>query len=109
MTDATTNMHTLLRVAEAESRALTRSRLFDYRPYAKQREFHDLGADFRERLLLAGNQCGKTTCGAAEAAIHLTGRYPTDWKGKRFDRPVRAWVGSDGFQAVRDAAQRLLV
>ena len=104
-----TDIHTLLRATEAANRELARTKLYRYRPYAKQREFHDAGAAYRERLLLAGNQCGKTTCGAAEAAMHLTGRYAADWQGKRFDKPVRAWVGSDGFQAVRDAAQRTLV
>ena len=30
-----------------------------YEPYEKQRVFHDLGKDHRERLLMAGNQLGK--------------------------------------------------
>jgi hypothetical protein len=50
-----------------------------YAPYPKQQEFHDLGISHRERLLFAGNQCGKTYCGAAEVSYHLTGRYPDDW------------------------------
>ena len=58
---------------------------------------------------MAGNQLGKTYCGAAELAIHLTGRYPNDWPGRRFDKPVRAWAGSTGFEATRDGVQRLLV
>jgi hypothetical protein len=46
-----------------------------YRPYPKQLEFHDAGARYGERLLMAANQVGKSTAGAAEAALHLTGRY----------------------------------
>ena len=91
------------------SRRHDRTTIERYRPFERQLLFHAHGAIHRERLLTAGNQCGKTTCGAAEAAIHLTGRYPAWWEGKRFDKPVRGWVGSDGYLAVREAAQKLLV
>ena len=63
----------------------------------------------RERLLMAANQVGKTYSGAAEAAIHLTGHYPDWWKGRRWDRPVRAWAGSETGEVTRDGVQRLLV
>jgi phage terminase large subunit-like protein len=98
-----------LKTWEELCRRQLRTRLEDYHPYARQQLFHAHGAFARERLLTAGNQCGKTTAGAAEAAYHLTGRYPWWWEGKRFDTPVRGWVGSDGFLAVREAAQKLLV
>lgn len=42
--------------AEASKRQAER-RLTDYRPYAKQKAFHDAGATHRERLFLAGNRC----------------------------------------------------
>lgn len=58
---------------------------------------------------MAGNQLGKTYAGAAEAAMHLTGRYPDWWRGRRWDRPVRAWAGSETLDVTRDGAQRLLV
>src|SRR5580765_5990309 len=58
------------------------NRLAGYRPYAKQREFHDAGKAFRERGFMAGNQLGKTLAGSAEAAMHLTGRYPDWWQGR---------------------------
>ncbi|WFU49498.1 terminase family protein [Sinorhizobium terangae] len=63
-------------MAELDRRRRTNI-LAGYRPYAKQREFHDAGAAVRERLFMAGNQLGKTLAGAAEAAMHLTGRYRT--------------------------------
>ena len=47
--------------------------------------------------------------GAAEAAFHLTGRYPDWWQGRRWDRPVRAWAGSETWDVTRDGVQRLLV
>jgi hypothetical protein len=92
-----------------KGRRKSRDRLSVYAPYRKQIDFHAAGASCRERLLMAGNQLGKTYCGAAEAAIHLTGLYPEWWRGRRFERPVRAWVGSKTGEVTRDGAQRLLV
>ncbi|TWA34638.1 phage terminase large subunit-like protein [Sinorhizobium medicae] len=83
--------------------------LSSYQPYAKQREFHAAGATFRERLFMAGNQLGKTLAGAAEAAMHLTGRYPEWWQGRRFDRPVAMLAGSESYELTRDGVQRLLI
>ena len=94
----------------AQLHRLTRStKLYRYRPYAKQREFHAAGAIHRERLLMAANQVGKTLAGAAEAAFHLTGRYPDWWQGKRWERPVKGWAGSESSELTRDGVQRMLV
>lgn len=82
------------------------NKLADYRPYEKQREFHESGQTAKERLLMAGNQLGKTYCGAAEMAMHLTGRYPDWWKGRRWDRPIRAWAASVTSEVTRDNVQR---
>lgn len=86
-----------------------RNKLEQYDPYPKQLEFHKLGASKDERLLSAGNQLGKTVAGAHEAAFHLTGRYPGWWPGRRWDRPVRAWVAGESSTAVRDTIQKLLM
>lgn len=83
--------------------------LSSYRPYPKQKEFHAAGFAHRQRLLMAGNQVGKTFCGAAEAAMHLTGLYPEWWEGRRFEREVRMWAGSKTAEVARDTVQRLLV
>ena len=87
------------------------NKLADYRPYAKQAAFHRSGADedIRERLLLAGNQLGKTFSGSFEAAMHLTGIYPKDWEGVRFDKPTTGWAASVTTQSTRDTVQRLLL
>ena len=71
-----------------KQRRLTEDRLKYYKPYPKQLEFHAAGAAHRERLLMAGNQLGKTLAGGFEAAMHATGRYPEWWAGKRFERPT---------------------
>ena len=99
----------LARLLAEKQRRRDTTKLSRYRPYAKQREFHEAGAIHRERLFMAGNQLGKTYSGAAEAAIHLTGEYPDWWQGRRFDKPVRFWAGSETNEVTRDGAQRLLV
>lgn len=88
---------------------LSNVRLEFYRPYEKQKKFHDGGATYRERLLRAGTQQGKTLAGAAEVAFHLTGKYPDWWKGRRWDRPTFGWVGGINFKLVRDAPQKMLM
>ena len=72
----------LYELMRAQDIAQKRNRLAAYKPYAKQIEFHNKGAEYRERLLMAGNQLGKTWAGAFEMAMHLTGRYPAWWKGR---------------------------
>ncbi|WP_189524101.1 terminase family protein [Mesorhizobium sp. M8A.F.Ca.ET.165.01.1.1] len=56
-------------------------------------------------MFLAGNRVGKTFCGASEGAMHLTGRYPSWWKGKRFTEPVEMWAASDTGETTRDILQ----
>jgi phage terminase large subunit-like protein len=94
--------------AEAERR-VAENKLEHYDPYAKQKAFHDAGATYRERLLIAANQSGKTYAGGMEAAIHSTGLYPEDWKGRRFDRATIGWAAGDRNDTVRDTVQRILV
>lgn len=99
----------MLPLLQAKARFIERNRLRYYRPYGKQREFHAAGASYRERLFSAGNQLGKTLAGAAEVTYHLTGLYPDDWTGFRFDRPTRWTVGSESAELTRKGVQRLLV
>lgn len=82
--------------------------LYDFRPYQKQKEFLAAGATKRERLLIAGNQNGKTHTGAFEAACHLTGEYPDWWQGRRWDRPTKGWIAGETSQVVRDVQQKKL-
>jgi phage terminase large subunit-like protein len=58
---------------------------------------------------MAGNQLGKTLAGAAEASYHLTGDYPKDWKGHRFQKPIIMLAGSESYELTRDGVQRLMV
>jgi phage terminase large subunit-like protein len=83
--------------------------LASYKPYKKQMEFHAAGAAHDERLLMAGNQLGKTLAGAMEWAMHLTGRYPDWWTGKVFNTPVRLWAAGVTRESTRDNPQRVLM
>ncbi len=100
----------LLTMLESEwERRLSENRLAAYEPYPKQLEFHATGLKIRERLFRAGNQLGKTMAGGFEVAMHLTGRYPDWWEGRRFDHPTVFWVGGVTAEATRDGAQRILL
>lgn len=85
------------------------NKLAKYKPYSKQKEFHAAGAIHRERLFMAGNQLGKTVAGSNEWAMHLTGKYPAWWEGRRFDLPVRLWAAGETRVSTRDTVQKLLV
>lgn len=94
----------------ADTRKELRHRALEqYRPYAKQLEFHNAGLNHRQRLLMAGNQLGKTYAASAETAMHLTGLYPDWWKGRTFDREVVFWTAGETGPATRDNNQRLLL
>lgn len=98
--------------------AKQRQRLFfrlfpDDGPYSRDRyprhlEFFNAGASYRERCFMAGNRVGKTVAGSYEVACHLTGQYPAWWAGRRFTRPVRAWVAGKTNETTRDIVQRKL-
>lgn len=147
-----------IRLDEERKRRASERRLFAYKPYPKQVDFHNAGYVDEERLLMAGNQQGKTFCAAAESAMHLTGRYPKageyfypeapelrhivrhsdpttfehtealgflenlseldlfgadiypqGWQGRRFNRPISAWVGGKSSKETRDIVQAALL
>ena len=90
---------------------LSFKQLEQYNPYPKQLEFHDAGGrfDVRERLLIAGNQLGKTLSASREAAMHAYGWYPPWWTGARFLKPTAGWAASETSQGTRDTVQRMLL
>lgn len=110
-------------------RALGTNKLSAYRPYGHpdtlwpdgslcpqkwtnkpwQLEFHQAGKRNPERLTLCGNGVGKSLAACAEDAMHLTGQYPDWFEGKRFNKPVKLWVGSIDAGLQRDSTQALLL
>lgn len=105
----------LLKLLEEKERRKKSRKLFSYYPdegplrrelYVKHNIFFEAGNNFRERLMLAANRVGKTEgVGGYEMTLHLTGKYPIWWKGKRFDRPIKAWAAGDTGKTVREIIQ----
>ena len=79
-----------------------------YKPYAKQQDFHAAGKAHRERLLMAGNQLGKTMSAGAEMAMHASGRYPDWWQGYVFPKGMPFWCAGVTGESTRDNPQRIL-
>ena len=80
-----------------------------YDPYPYQLDFHATGSQANQRLLMAANRIGKSYCGAAEMAYHLTGLYPEWWNGRRFNNPITAWAGGVSNETTRDIVQAELL
>lgn len=60
--------------------------------------------------MMAANRVGKTWgVGGYEMALHLTGKYPDWWEGRRFDGPVEAWAAGDTSETTRDIVQKSLM
>lgn len=78
--------------------------------YARHLEFFRGGQEHMERCMMAANRVGKTWgVGGYETTLHLTGDYPDWWEGRRFDRPVSAWVAGDTRSTTRDIVQHALL
>ena len=105
----------LLDLTLAYQRLAEREKLYSYYPdrgplrrelYVKHCEFFRLGAKFKQRLALCANRVGKTEgMGGYENTCHLTGIYPSWWEGRRFTKPVVAWVAGETAKDVRDSVQ----
>lgn len=99
---------------EAELRRRTRRKIDRMFPdegplrrelYGQHTQFFAAGSEFSERLFLAANRVGKTTAGAYETALHLTGLYPGWWTGRRFRSATLGWAGGDTSKTTRDIQQ----
>ena len=78
--------------------------------YPKHMAFFAAGSRYRERCFLAANRVGKTEgVGAYEVTLHLTGRYPDWWPGRRFERAGRWWAAGSTGISVRDIIQTKLL
>jgi phage terminase large subunit-like protein len=111
-------------VAEMERRKRRRKlyneyyRLYDHtKPFSPENQgvyewakrFHDAGADFQQRCLIAANRVGKTHTAGAEIACHVIGEYPDWWQGCRFSHPVRVWTGAVTNKASKEIIQEKLL
>lgn len=46
----------------------------------------------KHRMVCAGNRLGKSYFSTYETAVHATGKYPDDWKGFKYSRPLNILV-----------------
>lgn len=86
-----------------------KNQCFFYKPFAKQKEFHDNGLKYAYRCLGAGNQLGKTYAAGEEVAFHATGHYPPWWHGRRLSKPNIGWVCGESGKLIRDTSQKILI
>ena len=77
--------------------------------YPKHIAFLKAGSKYRERGFMAANRIGKTDCTCYEASLHMTGKYPHWWEGRRYDRPVRCWFAGTTAETTRDILQRKML
>lgn len=80
-----------------------------FRPFPYQMKFFETGANYSRRGMIASNRAGKTIASTFETAYHLTGMYPEDWKGKRWDRPIIAIVAGESWEQVARTLQAKLL
>jgi phage terminase large subunit-like protein len=77
--------------------------------YPRHLDFFAAGAQYMERAFIAANRSGKSTCAGYELTLHLTGKYPDWWVGRRFNAPITAWACGVNIAAIRDSLQPLLL
>jgi phage terminase large subunit-like protein len=76
-------------------------------PYLWQEEFHN-NLSFA-RMLMCPNRVGKTVGCATEAAMHLTGLYPSWWQGHRFAKAIEMVAGAETNELSRNVTQKALL
>jgi len=77
--------------------------------YEKHIAFFEAGKTYKERALIAGNRTGKTYSALAEMSYHLNGKYPKEWPGKTFNKPIKAWAVGKTHETTRDILQKYLL
>ena len=80
-----------------------------FRPFPYQVDFYKTGLACDRRGILAANRVGKTVATCYELAMHLTGRYPTWWQGKVFNKPITCFAAGESWQQVALVLQQELM
>ena len=80
-----------------------------FRPFKYQSQFFETGATHTRRGMIAANRAGKTIASTYETAYHLTGRYPKNWKGKKWDKPIIAMASGESWEQVAKTLQSKLL
>ena len=76
--------------------------------YDWQKEFAKSTYEYFESCLCAANQIGKTFTGTTIDSFHLTGEYPEDYPGHKFDFAPLCWGLGYSMEKCRDLLQNAL-
>ena len=104
----TTDQQMLLRdlvIAVADDMRYNQIKYF--KPFSHQLKF--FATSTPRRGILAANRIGKTVSTCYETAMHLTGRYPDWFTGRRWDKPITAMVAGEGWSQVALVLQNELL
>ena len=80
-----------------------------FRPFPHQLKFFATGLTASRRGLIAANRTGKTVATCYELAYHLTGEYPAWWAGRKWNKPISAFVTGESWDQVARVLQEELV
>ncbi len=117
MADEAPDPRYLLRIARETLTSAERRRKYRMRDFLderywnkKQMEFFAAGASgVHQRIIIGGNQTGKSTAAAAEESWHADGLYPPWWPGLRIKASeFRMWSVGESLTTVRSNMQALL-
>jgi len=100
----------LLRLLEEKERRFDSAKLQRYYDsfYPWQVKFCASTKDHFESSLVAANQVGKTRVGKTMDAYHLTGEYPDNYPGHKFDFAPMCWGLGYSMEKTRDLLQNEL-
>lgn len=78
--------------------------------YPKHMAFFAAGREYTERACIAANRVGKSEgISAYEVTLHVTGKYPDWWQGRRFSKAVSCWASGTTNLKTRDILQAKLL
>lgn len=77
--------------------------------YGKHMEFIRATKEHNQVAFMAANQVGKSLLVSKVVACHATGKYPDDWEGRKFDKPLYIWSCGKSPATVKDVNQDYLL
>lgn len=77
--------------------------------YPKHMEYFRAGQEYKLRLFMAANRVGKTLAAAYELTLHLTGKYPSWWTGRRNTGPSSWWCCGKDSKTILSILQTTLL
>ena len=99
----------LKRKAELQKYKASDLELFHNHRYPWQNELLELTNNHQVVATIAANRVGKSFSIMATVATHLTGNYPDNWNGRKFDKPVDVYVAGVDSNHNRNVLQSYLL